>query len=44
MPEAPSVAAAHLAYRCAGCGAGSPKWKGRCPECRAWGTVEEVCS
>ncbi|WP_336116069.1 protein kinase domain-containing protein [Streptomyces sp. PTD9-10] len=38
----PTVTTAQPAYRCAECGAGSPKWKGRCPECQAWGTVEEV--
>ena len=29
-------------YRCAECGNESAKWYGRCPECQAWGTVEEV--
>jgi len=30
------------AYRCAECGWQTPKWLGRCHECHAWGTVEEV--
>jgi DNA repair protein RadA/Sms len=29
-------------YRCAECGNESAKWYGRCPECQAWGTLEEV--
>lgn len=28
-------------YRCSDCGCETPKWVGRCPECQAWGTVEE---
>lgn len=28
-------------YRCAECGHEVAKWVGRCPECQAWGTVEE---
>lgn len=32
-------------YRCADCGAESPKWAGRCETCGAWNTlVEEVIS
>ncbi|GAA3858228.1 DNA repair protein RadA [Streptomyces sedi] len=30
------------AYRCTECGWSTGKWLGRCPECHAWGTVEEV--
>ncbi len=30
------------AYRCAECGFTVPKWVGRCPECQAWGSVDEV--
>ena len=30
------------AYRCAECGWQTTKWVGRCGECQAWGTVEEV--
>ena len=30
------------AYRCAECGWQTSKWVGRCNECQAWGTVEEV--
>src|ERR1700756_5048307 len=29
-------------YRCVECGATTVKWVGRCPECQAWGSVEEV--
>lgn len=29
-------------YRCAECGWESAKWVGRCGECQAWATVEEV--
>ncbi|WP_033294402.1 DNA repair protein RadA [Amycolatopsis jejuensis] len=28
-------------HRCAECGYETPKWVGRCPECQAWGTLEE---
>ncbi|GAA1237653.1 DNA repair protein RadA [Prauserella halophila] len=28
-------------YRCAECGYEVAKWVGRCPECQAWGTIEE---
>lgn len=31
-----------LSYRCRDCGAASPKWLGRCPECQAWNTLEEL--
>jgi DNA repair protein RadA/Sms len=30
------------AYRCAECGLTVAKWVGRCPECQAWGTIDEV--
>lgn len=30
------------AYRCSECGWTTPKWVGRCGECQAWGTVDEV--
>lgn len=29
-------------FRCSECGWASPKWVGRCGECQAWNTVEEV--
>src|SRR6185437_1959481 len=29
-------------YRCTECGWQSAKWAGRCGECQAWGTVQEV--
>ncbi|TJZ42727.1 DNA repair protein RadA [Streptomyces piniterrae] len=28
-------------YRCTECGWTTAKWLGRCPECQAWGTVDE---
>ncbi|MGE4298679.1 MAG: DNA repair protein RadA [Desulfovibrionaceae bacterium] len=28
-------------YTCSACGAHSPQWKGQCPSCRAWNTLEE---
>lgn len=31
-------------YRCGDCGHEVAKWVGRCPECQAWGTVEEMAS
>jgi DNA repair protein RadA/Sms len=33
---------ARPAHRCSECGYASAKWVGRCPECQAWGTLEEV--
>src|ERR1700742_5025123 len=36
--------AARPAYRCADCGHEVAKWVGRCPECQAWGTVEEIAA
>ncbi len=29
-------------FRCSECGATSPQWVGRCPECQAWGTLGEA--
>ena len=29
------------AFRCSGCGHETSKWHGRCPECQAWGTLDE---
>ena len=31
-------------YRCADCGHEVAKWVGRCPECQAWGTVEQLAA
>lgn len=37
------MARAKTIYRCSQCGAGEPKWTGRCTGCEAWNTlVEEV--
>ncbi|MFL6139878.1 MAG: DNA repair protein RadA [Frankiaceae bacterium] len=30
------------AYRCSECGMQMAKWVGRCPECQAWGSVDEA--
>src|SRR3954447_17619722 len=30
------------AYSCSECGLGVAKWVGRCPECHAWGTIDEA--
>jgi DNA repair protein RadA/Sms len=35
------VAKARSVYRCSECGAGSPKWAGRCDGCGAWNTLIE---
>ncbi|MEJ7652645.1 MAG: DNA repair protein RadA [Chloroflexia bacterium] len=31
-----------LVYVCTGCGATSPKWQGKCPECGEWNTYVET--
>ncbi|GAA4385863.1 DNA repair protein RadA [Brevibacterium sp. R8603A2] len=31
-----------MAYTCTECGHSNPKWLGRCPQCQAWGTLEET--
>jgi len=36
------VKSARPAHRCTECGYSSAKWVGRCPECQAWGSVQEV--
>jgi DNA repair protein RadA/Sms len=35
------VKSARPAHRCSECGYASPKWVGRCPECQAWGSIQE---
>ncbi|RAE57404.1 AAA family ATPase, partial [Burkholderia multivorans] len=30
-----------MSYTCTECGYSTVKWLGRCPECQAWGTLEE---
>ncbi len=37
-----SASSARPSYRCSECGWTTVKWLGRCGECQAWGTVEEV--
>jgi DNA repair protein RadA/Sms len=39
---AKNARAARLGYRCADCGHEAAKWVGRCPECQAWGTLDQV--
>jgi DNA repair protein RadA/Sms len=39
---AKNARAGRPSYRCAECGHAEAKWVGRCPECQAWGTLEEV--
>jgi DNA repair protein RadA/Sms len=36
------VARARTAFACAECGAVSPRWVGRCPDCGGWNTLEEM--
>ena len=31
-------------FRCSECGWSSQKWVGRCGECQAWGSVEELAA
>ena len=38
------MAKAHVNYRCTECGWTAAKWVGRCGECQAWGTVEEMAA
>jgi DNA repair protein RadA/Sms len=40
MTSAPARAA-RVQYVCSDCGAGSPKWQGRCDGCGAWNTLGE---
>jgi DNA repair protein RadA/Sms len=42
MATTTSRAKAGPAYRCAECGWKTAKWVGRCGECQAWGSVEEI--
>ncbi len=39
-----NVRAKPASYRCGDCGHEVAKWVGRCPECQAWGTVEEIAA
>lgn len=29
-------------YKCTECGLAVPRWVGRCPECQAWGSIDEI--
>ncbi len=31
-----------IIYQCTACGYESPKWAGKCPECGAWNSMEEI--
>lgn len=42
MSPAPRKSKSPQAYRCRECGWTTVKWVGRCGQCQAWGTVEEV--
>jgi len=42
MPVKSPPKPARPGYRCAECGWTTAKWVGRCGECQAWGSVEEV--
>ena len=39
-----NIRAPKVGYRCADCGHEVAKWLGRCPDCQAWGTVEQVAA
>jgi len=38
------MSAVRSQYRCSGCRHTTAKWVGHCPECGAWGSVEEVAA
>jgi DNA repair protein RadA/Sms len=38
------MARPRASYLCTQCGARLPKWAGRCPECGAWNSLEEVAA
>ena len=42
MAKTPTARAPRTTYRCSECGWTTTKWVGRCGECHAWGTVDEV--
>ncbi|HEY6737338.1 MAG TPA: ATPase domain-containing protein, partial [Actinopolymorphaceae bacterium] len=42
MSKSRAAKASRPAYRCVECGWQTAKWVGRCAECQAWSTVEEV--
>ena len=33
---------AKIIFVCSECGATSPKWLGKCPDCSSWNTFEEI--
>lgn len=36
------AAKSKIIYQCSACGYESPKWAGKCPECGAWNSMEEM--
>ena len=38
------MARVKVRYQCSECGAESPKWVGRCPDCGAWNTLTEMAA
>ncbi len=42
MPKTSTPGQVKLSFRCGECGWESLKWVGRCGECQAWGTVEQL--
>jgi DNA repair protein RadA/Sms len=38
------MARARITYSCSACGATTPQWAGRCPECGGWNTLGEVAA
>ena len=35
------MARQHIVYACTQCGASTPQWRGQCPDCGAWNSLEE---
>jgi DNA repair protein RadA/Sms len=41
-PTKPAKAQKSKGYKCTECGLTVPRWVGRCPECQAWGSIDEI--
>src|SRR5699024_12121568 len=41
-PTIGAMAKVKTSHRCADCGYTTAKWVGRCPDCKAWGSLAEV--
>lgn len=39
-----AAAPTHPAHRCSSCGYQAAKWVGRCPQCRAWGSLSAIAA